>query len=1048
MLISPVMLVDPSVHTLNRPSPSRRLLVLHAVWLAPADETQAGNLLVWAEQGVSPEQRMEQPRPRGVHPFSATPTEIIKRLPGLNHAVLSGRRLVLPEISGRPQASHPLLQEPLVQEGTAGVFGFWRVEALSLEPQHLMKWLLSLNEESLKSDAVLLSDDFRFWRAAARLVWQILIGEFFLPRLEQKGGPARAVWRSIQDAPGIAENFLALSRAMPPSCFSSSMDPSSMTANTTSDLLLTSFLDRLVDSEVRGAAGGGPLLRPNHRAAGDFWLAGLTAPNSTLRIAPQEASVIESTIASWTRRLQAASGGGLRVCLRLSPPAESDSKAKRWRLDYLLQASADPSLLVPAEEVWSHGDAALALRTFSAAHPEERLLTALEAAGRVFPPIEKSLREEHPDHITLTSADAYSFLKHAAPLLSEMGFGVFLPSWWKAEKMKRLTVKLRVRPKKNETGQFGMNSLLDFDWRLALGDHTLSAKEFEDLSQLKVPLAQIRGQWVEVNPGSLKQAKAYWDRQKGNGLNLGEVFQRIAPNPKEDPGLEIGEIHSEGWIGDLMKGTTHGHTFKALDVPKTLVGKLRPYQERGLSWLGFMSAHGFGSCLADDMGLGKTVQALSYLLREKEGGRLHGPALLFCPTSVAGNWLKEAEQFAPSLRVKIHQGTKRTKDEKQFLLEVEEADLVVSTYALARIDRPLFSCRAWTGIILDEAQNVKNPLSLQSVAVRGLKSGFRMALTGTPVENHLSDLWSIMEFLNPGYLGSFSQFQQRFVVPIEHVQDQRAAEALRQMVQPFILRRLKTDPTVITDLPKKMEMKVYCTLTPEQATLYRAVVKDMMEKIETAEGISRRGMVLSALTKLKQVLNHPAHFLKDNSVLDGRSGKLDRVTEMLEEALSEGDSALVFTQYREMGELLRRHFQQKLLQPTLFFHGGLSKPRRDEMLERFQSGQERLMVLTLKAGGVGLNLTRANHVFHFDRWWNPAVENQATDRAFRIGQTKNVQVHKLVCLGTLEERISAMIDSKMALTETVLKGGESWLTELSNTQLRQIFELRTETFNA
>jgi SNF2 family DNA or RNA helicase len=302
-----------------------------------------------------------------------------------------------------------------------------------------------------------------------------------------------------------------------------------------------------------------------------------------------------------------------------------------------------------------------------------------------------------------------------------------------------------------------------------------------------------------------------------------------------------------------------------------------------------------------------------------------------------------------------------------------------------------------------------------------------------------------MEFLNPGYLGGPTEFHNKFAVPIERFQDQRASATLRRMAQPFILRRLKTDPKIISDLPEKMEMKVFCTLTREQATLYRAVVSDMMNQIESASGLARRGLVLAALTKLKQLLNHPAHFLKDGSALPGRSGKLDRLTEMLDEALSENDSALIFTQYREMGELLKTHLQRTLMQPALFFHGGLAKGKRDDMVARFQSGQERVMVLTLKAGGVGINLTRANHVFHFDRWWNPAIENQATDRAYRIGQTKKVQVHKLLCMGTLEEKIDAMIESKKKLTETVLSAGESWLTELSNTELRNIFELRDET---
>ncbi len=763
---------------------------------------------------------------------------------------------------------------------------------------------------------------------------------------------------------------------------------------------------------------------------------------------------METSLASWTARLQTASGGGLRVCLRLASPLENPagsekerpfpSESNGWRLEVLVQASADPSLMLSAGEIWSNSPGNQKLTMVSGSNPEERLLTALALAGRIFAPIEESLKQAHPDDIELNVTEAYRFLKEAAPTLADSGFGIFLPPWWKASEARRLGVKLKLRPKQNSSGLFGMDSLLEFDWNMALGDQELTRQEFEELAELKVPLVQIRGQWVEVNPETMKKATEFWDRQKGKGLTLGEVFQRLGSVKTAGTGVDVSGIEAEGWVRDLLGGTSEKSTFKTLPSPKYLNGQLRPYQERGFSWLAFLRTYGFGACLADDMGLGKTIQALTFLLHEKEAGRLKEPLLLVCPTSVVGNWQKESERFAPKLKVMVHHGTRRKKTVPSFLRQIKRCDLVISTYALTRLDARLFAARRWSGIILDEAQNIKNHQTSQSRAVRALKGGFRIALTGTPVENRLSELWSIMDFLNPRYLGGFEDFYNRFAIPIERFQDKRAAETLRRMAQPFILRRLKTDPKIISDLPEKMEMKVFCTLTREQATLYRAVGKDMMEQIESAEGIERRGFVLAALTKLKQVLNHPAHFLKDGSALKSRSGKMERLIEMLEEALTEGDSALVFTQYSEMGGLLKRHLQETLLEETLFFHGGLSKKARDEMVERFQAGQARIMILTLKAGGLGINLTRANHVFHYDRWWNPAVENQATDRAFRIGQTKKVQVHKFLCNGTLEEKIDQMIESKKALAEKVLGAGESWLTELSNAELRNIFELRED----
>lgn len=1029
------------------------LMVLHAVWIPATDETRLGNFLVWAELGRIPSRVELGQGSRRLHPFSASSAELLRRVPGVRNSLASGRRLVVPSIPESPIASHELLRAALTQSQEPTTFGFWRVEGLTIELQNAMSWFLSLSEESLKNNSILLSDDFRFWQAAARLARDILLTDTFLPTMERPLDVVRAVWRPMLDAPGIADKVHTLIQAIPPSCFCSSMDPDSKLAHTDANTLIKSFLMSVIDTEVRLATRGEVFARPHSRIATDLWLAGLTAPHPVLRMAPQEAIKIESALSSWMKRLQAASGGGLRACLKLIPPMEEKSSKKNkksktnktpWKLEYLIQASADPSLLVSASEIWARTPASQKLADLSLAVPEERLLTALEVAGHVFRPIEKSLKTQNPDHVMLSATEAHQFLKNAVPLLTDSGFGVYLPPWWKNGKMPRLKVQLKIRPKTTDVGHVGMKALVAFDWRLALGNEALTKQEFEELAHLKVPLIQIRGQWVEVNPENLQSATNFWNGQKGNDLTISDVFQRIGSDSEVGPGLEVDSVQGEGWVEDFLSGTSEEHRFKQVPIPKSLVGSLRPYQEKGLAWLSFLRTYGFGSCLADDMGLGKTIQALAFLLREKEEGRLKGPALLVCPTSVAGNWIKEVERFAPSLRVMMHHGTGRTKNPDAFFAEVQNSDLVVSTYALARKDAELFSKHRWSGLILDEAQNIKNPESLQSKAVRTFKGNFRMALTGTPVENRLSELWSIMDFLNPGYLGDANEFHTRFSVPIERFQDQRTAALLKKMAQPFILRRLKTDPKIISDLPEKMEMKVFCTLTREQATLYRAVVKDMMEQIETADGISRRGLVLAALTKLKQVLNHPAHFLKDGSALDGRSGKLDRVTEMLEEALSEDDSALVFTQYREMGELLKNHFEKKLLQPTLFFHGELAKGKRDEMVEQFQSAQKRIMVLTLKAGGVGINLTRANHVFHFDRWWNPAVENQATDRVFRIGQLKKVQVHKLLCMGTLEEKIDTMIESKKKLTENVLGSGESWLTELSNAELRNIFELRAE----
>jgi SNF2 family DNA or RNA helicase len=449
------------------------------------------------------------------------------------------------------------------------------------------------------------------------------------------------------------------------------------------------------------------------------------------------------------------------------------------------------------------------------------------------------------------------------------------------------------------------------------------------------------------------------------------------------------------------------------------------------------------------MGLGKTVQTLALLQRDWQ--QHQGPVLLICPMSVVGNWQKEAARFTPQLTVLVHHGASRIKGES-FAKQAAKYALVLSSYSLLHRDFELLKQVNWAGLILDEAQNIKNPETKQAKSARSLAACYRIALTGTPVENHVGDLWSLMEFLNPGFLGHQAEFKRNFFVPIQAERDSDAANRLKRLTGPFILRRLKTDKTIIADLPDKMEMKVFCNLTREQASLYAAVVKDAAKDLEKAKGIQRKGLVLATLSKLKQVCNHPAQFLGDNSAIPGRSGKLARLTEMLEEALAEGDRALIFTQFTEMGELIRKHLQETFGREVLFLHGSVPKKQRDQMVHRFQEANgksdspdtPRIFLLSLKAGGTGLNLTAANHVFHFDRWWNPAVENQATDRAFRIGQTRNVQVHKFLCVGTLEEKINEMIERKQEVAGSIVGTGESWLTELSTGELKDLFALRKE----
>ena len=510
---------------------------------------------------------------------------------------------------------------------------------------------------------------------------------------------------------------------------------------------------------------------------------------------------------------------------------------------------------------------------------------------------------------------------------------------------------------------------------------------------------------------------------------------------------------ADGWLGDLLSGEADERLTPA-ETPAGFHGTLRPYQQRGLSWLSFLGRLGIGAVLADDMGLGKTVQLLSMLWAERvEHAAVRensaGPTLLICPMSLTGNWQREAERFTPGLAVHVHHGADRLAGD-ELAAALAGADLVITTYQTAVRDLPALSQVRWTRVVCDEAQAIKNHLSRQAKAVRSLPAASRIALTGTPVENQLSELWSIMEFANPGMLGAEKAFRERYAVPIERHGSEEAARELRRVTQPFVLRRLKTDRSIISDLPDKQEMKVWCNLTQEQASLYAATVADMLSRIDGAsDDITRRGLVLATMAKLKQVCNHPAHLLGDGSRLPGRSGKLARLEELCEEIVAEGDKALCFTQYAEFGRMLQPYLAARTGCPVLFLHGGTAKKQRDAMVARFQeSGEPMLFLLSLKAGGTGLNLTAANHVIHVDRWWNPAVEDQATDRAFRIGQRRDVQVRKFVCVGTLEERIDAMIEQKKALAEQVVGTGEGWLTGLSTSALREVLTLSPEAVSA
>ncbi|HLB11767.1 MAG TPA: DEAD/DEAH box helicase [Dehalococcoidia bacterium] len=961
--------------------------------------------------------------------------------------------LRLPSGPGWPLSSPELKpdSERIPSDRAALRLASWKAPCLSLDGAETLVTLAELPD--ILPHGIRLGASLRYWAEAHKLALELLAHERFAPDVaEDSNGGLRAVWQPLVDGEGAHERLRLLASAMPPICRALDLDGKQQSPLE----ILYSFLTATVDASVRyWLASNRPLGRKPGPGAKDRplaqrWLSALFSQNPVIEASSEEKASFVKGMRSWTAQLRPPIAA-FRTCFRLEPPEDlgqtgPPAKTHPWTVSFHLQATEDRSLLVDASAVWKERSGALTFLKRRFENPQERLLADLGRASRLFPALETSLKSPRPVACKLAVDQAYAFLRESAPLLEESGFGVLAPPWWQ-KPAARLGVRLKVRSKDggNVAGRgLGISSLVDYDWEVSLGGEKLSREEFERLAALKVPLVQVRGQWVELHSQDIEAAIRFFDRKRGD-LSLSEALRLGLAGDTSETGIPVVGLTGEGWVGELLGEMASGVTMRELPAPESFHGSLRPYQVRGYSWMAFLDRFGLGACLADDMGLGKTIQIIALLLHERSASVRPGPTLIIAPMSVVGNWQREIERFGPVLRVMVHHGAGRLSG-RTFARQAKKHDVVISTYPLALRDQAHLAAVSWERLVLDEAQNIKNPSAKQTQAIRSLKVNRRLALTGTPVENRLSDLWSIMEFLNPGYLGSAGRFRASFAIPIERYRDTESMGRLKRMVQPFLLRRLKTDPAVIQDLPDKMEMKVFCNLTKEQASLYQAVVKDMIEKIDAKDGIERKGMVLAALTKLKQVCNHPAQFLQDGSPLSGRSGKLLRLVEMLEEALAEGDRALVFTQFAEMGQMLKGYLPDALGREALFLHGGTPRKARDEMVRRFQDGVNGppVFILSLKAGGTGLNLTAASHVFHFDRWWNPAVEAQATDRAFRIGQKRNVQVHKYVCVGTLEERIDQLMEDKKELAESVVGTGEGWLTEMSTEQLRDFLALSSE----
>jgi SNF2 family DNA or RNA helicase len=719
-----------------------------------------------------------------------------------------------------------------------------------------------------------------------------------------------------------------------------------------------------------------------------------------------------------------------KVCLEVVEP-EGEAQSP-WRLEYMIH-SLHTGVTVRARDAWMLQGRAGDVR---GDYMRRYLLIMLGLIGAFVKPVTSSLEEEAPTGCDMSLEEASDFLGVQAEDLTGMGVGVRFPQWWEKGARDALTLRGRVLGgmSGNAAAPAGDGEALALKWELALGGAVLSDGERSAVMDGRLPLMRNRGRWRFIDPNHLQAVRRHMESLPSEA-GAAELVRLAVRDQYIDGFMDAPEL--ERIYDSLRECRAH----EPLSAPGSMNGSLRPYQSRGYSWLSFLSRLGLGACLADDMGLGKTVQALAMIQHRRDCGDRR-PVLLVCPMSVMENWRQETGRFFPGMSTYVHHGRARDRGD-DFVRGISGCAMVLTSYALLQREISLYQRVDWQGVVLDEAQNIKNPDTQQARAARAIKSEWRVVLTGTPIENHVGDLWSIMEFLVPGMLGSRRSFVNCYVKPIQEGRDAALMEDLRKMVAPFVLRRMKTDRDIAPDLPMKIETKVYCGLKREQVKLYSGVAEALTREIGGAQGIRRRGLVLAALTRAKQICDHPSLVMKDLDFGADRSAKLERLFSLAEEMHETGDKALIFTQYVEMGDILKHQLQERFGREVMFLHGSVFKDARDRMVRRFQEEPgPRFFVLSMKAGGVGLNLTGANHVVMYDRWWNPAVENQAIDRAYRIGQTRNVHVHIFCCRGTLEERIDELIASKKEVAGMVIESNDNWITELSDYELQRLLLLR------
>jgi len=853
------------------------------------------------------------------------------------------------------------------------------------------------------------------------------------PYLDHDGGWWHAFWGATLDE-GVQEALDGIAAALPAASARAFDGDRGATVRD----LYPVLVDQIARDRLR--AEGVRLTWPGRGRPGaiDLFLDGLTAPDAVLARHSGHAALRERLSKWLARGLGRRSEAPWTLALHLDEREGGELALELW-----LQAADDPSLGLPASLLRSgSGDGIFGF--LRAGDPRRDLVRGLAAIEPLLAEAGIELDDAEPSDALLGPETVRVFLRETMPRLEERGVPVLLPAaWLRSESRVRVNLTATSGPPARSSGLLSRSQLAQFDWRLAIGDAELTEEELRELAAAKEPFVHAGGRWHALRRADVERALRFLERRRSHA-GIVDLVRAVSGVETDQAGIELGAVTLDAPLTVLLEGGDR--RFRSLPTPAGMRFDLFPFQERGHGWLRLLGDLGVGAILADDMGLGKTVQAIAMLTSEREepGGGELGPTLVVCPMSVVKQWAAEIARFAPSLRVHVHHGNVRLSG-VAFAEAARASDVVVTSYDIVARDAEVIADVAWDRLLLDEAQDVKNPATKRARALRRVVARRKVAMTGTPIENRLGELWAVMDVVNPGLLGSREWFDRTFARPIEAGGDEQALARLRSIVQPFILRRAKDDPEVELELPPITVVKDYCRLTVEQASLYRATVDRWLARVEAHEDrFGRRGAVLAMLSQLKQVCNHPEMVVATGQALDGRSGKLERLVELLHDVPAE-DKALVFTQYPGFDRLVP-HLEQRLGRGVGFFHGRLNARQREELLASFALDEgPSLLVISIRAGGRGLNLPAANHVFHFDRWWNPAVEQQATDRAHRFGQRKHVRVHSLICTGTLEERIDALLDSKRELAEKVIAGGsEDWLGDLDLGAIRAAVELSVD----